>query len=139
MNGTFLVRRDPRFVKGRDGLSPAQRIVIMKRTLDWLERYPRRATHGSLAVDDDGFPVLPHNPQAVCYCYLGRLCVEANIKLEMSPAGDAIIVNPLENWLEPLGVSTDQLIAANDGNRDKNKRFADLRLLIDLTHLEMPS
>lgn len=133
---TDRTRRDPLFVKGRDGLSPAQRIVILERTLAWLEANPHRAITGALAIDKFGAATRPKWGE--CFCFLGRLCVEAEIDLELSPRGDAFIIDPLEQWLEPLGVCTEQFVAANDGSRNRQKRFDELNYLIEMTSVGMP-
>lgn len=116
-----------------------ERIAVMQRTLGWLETHPHNAITGFLAADNLGFPVSPHSEKADCFCFLGRLAVEAAIPLEPGPLGKSFYSGPFEAWLAPLGLTTGTIIAHNDGSRGVQKRFADLRHLIEMTAAGMPS
>lgn len=104
-----------------------EKIATLHRTLDWLEANPDKATRGQLARDAEGDACDPHYPEAVCFCFIGRLVVEADIK---RPSYFGTYSDGVEAWFEPLGATYDLFMIKNDRTMNKEKRFKTLRKMI---------
>lgn len=105
-----------------DQLNNDDRYAIMERTIDWMDENPERAIMGALARTEDGRATDPRDPEATCFCFLGRLCVEANL-----PRTTILNAVALERWLMPLPTTTVALVSINDGCIDIDTRIKELR------------
>lgn len=106
-------------------ITHADRITTLHRTLDWLEANPEKATRGQLARDEDGYACDPHGPEADCFCFIGRLIVEADIRLNETGYGDGVV-----GWFKPTGARYDRFMGENDRIASKELRFQTLRAMI---------
>lgn len=106
-----------------------EKITILHRTLDWLEAHPERAIRGAMAKDAEGDHCLPFDPEATCFCFVGRLSVEADLRGQVS--GDFKL--DVQEWLEPLNVTRGGLQSRNDSYFDQGIRFKALRSYIEQT------
>lgn len=104
-----------------------EKIAIMNRTVDWLEAHPEQAIRGAMAKDISGNHCLPFDEDAVCFCFVGRLAVEAGIHGQ--DTGDFKI--DVEHWLSSLRASRGALQSRNDSNPNHGRRFHSLRSYIE--------
>lgn len=109
----------------------ADRLAVLRRTLDWLEANPDRAIAYDMALDADDRQVNPDDPNAKCFCFAGRLCVEADVKLRRSDNGD-FDLSPLRDWIVPLPTTVGALISCNDSAEDMEQRLVNLREYLDM-------
>lgn len=105
----------------------ASRIDALNRTIDWLEAHPDNAITGHMATNKYGHSVRPHDPEATCFCMLGRLCVEAGIR----PL-DNSLTDAMREWLEPLAARPRDLYHINDGTEDFHERIDALRSYVNM-------
>lgn len=103
-------------------LTKDDRYAIMERAIDWLDENPERAIMGALARTEDGRATDPRDPAATCFCFLGRLCIEADL-----PRQSYQNQYLLEVWLLPLPTTTNKLASINDGCIDIDTRVKELR------------
>lgn len=109
--------------------TPAEKTALLYQTLAWLEAHPDKAIRGALAINAEGEGVRPQNPNAECFCFLGRLCVEAGPEAHLTTNG------ALREWLADLDASPTILSFVNDSYSDTETRFHHLRYMIDnITH-----
>lgn len=95
----------------------ATRIAAGK-AADWLEANRDRHIVGALALDSRGATVAPSNPDAQCFCALGRFAVEAGINLSTVINDEPdVTYDPLNDVLkdEETGASfVTEIYTAND-------------------------
>jgi len=80
-----------------------------RRAADWLEANPANHIARHLALDARGVEVRPTDPNATCFCAIGRLGKE--LELNFEGAND---YKPIED----LGIDYDTIIDANDEDSD---------------------
>jgi hypothetical protein len=75
----------------------------------WLKENPRNHTQGSLAINRDGKRVRPNDPEAKCFCFLGRAAKEMGLA-------------NYPDWerMHEVGLERIELIRLNDGPRRLN-------------------
>lgn len=104
-----------------------EKIAIMNRTVDWLEANPDNAIRGAMAKDKHGNHCSPFDPRATCFCFVGRLALNADVRGQ--DTGDFKI--DIEHWLSSLRASRGDLQSRNDGNPNHGRRFHSLRSYIE--------
>lgn len=107
-------------------LSPAEKIAILRRTADWLEANPEKALRGTLAQNDLRLPRSPLATDATCFCFVGRLIVEAGIR----PDDDLSYRNNITDWLAPFDASVGSFYTRNDSYFKLDDRVRVLRQYI---------
>lgn len=100
-----------------------RRLGIIKRALDWLEKWPMQHIGNKLAATAKGHPVGPRSKSAVCYCALGRIVAEGNIRRR--PNGP----DPYDEFFAPLGVTATQIHLINDHHIARFNKPAAIRNL----------
>lgn len=60
-------------------LSPRLALAVTN-ALTWLRENPDKHIRGSLAVSADGTTCTPNDPSAECFCVLGRISKELDVK-----------------------------------------------------------
>lgn len=76
---------------------------------DWLEGNQERHIKGSAAINAKGFNVDPTDPEAECFCAIGRIGKELNIKFD---DGDYSNFNAA---FEPVDLNAQDFFYTNDG------------------------
>lgn len=106
-------------------LSDTQIAKAVYAAIDWLEAHPDRARSGAMATNKAGKYVHPSEPDAYCFCFIGRVAKEIGV-----PAyyGWESVVS---YHLRHLGLQFHDLLKLNDNTRIKATRFAVLRDYID--------
>lgn len=113
--------------------SPAEKIAILRRTADWLEANPEKALRGSLAQNDKLLARLPSDADATCFCFVGRLVVEAGIGSD----DDLSYRTNVRDWLAPLGSTPGSFYNRNDSHFTLPARLRALRGYIDRLEMDM--
>lgn len=101
----------------------ARRLGIIKRALDWLEKWPMQHIGNKMAATAKGKVVGPHSKAAICYCALGRIVAEGNIRRR--PNGP----DPFVEFFGPLGVSPAEITHINDHHVQRFNKPAAIRNL----------
>lgn len=97
--------------------------VAIARALIWLRENPEKHITGSLAVTKEGLGCAPNDPEAECFCVLGRISHELDTDNYPIYASDEIAAQfravGLSDNHEVYNVN-DQPIRDNDGRRLKS-------------------
>lgn len=108
------------------------KLKIVEKAINWLEAHPDKHIAGSLAETADGYNIDPTDPDADCFCILGRIAKEADIHTD---AGQ--LYAALDVFLEPLWLDTEGVYEVNDrlideDNETKPPVIAELRELFKI-------
>lgn len=106
-------------------MTPLEKIRTLYQTLHWLETNPDKSIEGAMARDADGNRCRPQNPNAVCFCFAGRLVRDLWSDEKLSTNSS------LENWLASIGASASGLTNINDSYATPEYRIPALRAYID--------
>lgn len=105
----------------------AEKIETVYRTLAWMEANPDKTITGTLATDAEGKKCRPYKPEATCFCFLGRLVVEAG-------PDERLTTNPaLHRWFRELYMSPRVVSHLNDLHARPKDRVKNLRAFFDRT------
>jgi hypothetical protein len=112
-------------------------IAALKATLTFFTEHPEAKCNGELATTVEGYPTSPFEPNATCFCAIGRFAVEYGQLPEDRPTYDDDLRGYDPGWSEffdafgddsdnaPVLVSAREVFGAND-----NTKRGDVSLLI---------
>lgn len=93
-------------------------------TLDWFDEHPERSITNRMALTGDGVPCDPFDLNAHCFCFAGRLAVEADIRQPH------LLGHEIGMWLATISGSFYIMTRLNDST-DLEDRFIRLRHYVD--------
>lgn len=102
-----------------------EKIEVVYRTLDWMDANPAKTTTGAPARDAHGKQCRPYREEAKCFCFLGRLIVEAGPDEGLTTNG------ALNRWFHDLHMSPRVVAYLNDKYSSARHRLPALRQFFD--------
>lgn len=108
-------------------VSLSDKLAILYRTIDWMDAHPDNLLMGMAAENDLHEPVPPRSSEATCFCFIGRLCVEADLGHHNTWDPKAYV----NNWLQPFDVRASTFVLLNDTISEVPERLHALRRVIN--------
>lgn len=99
----------------------SEKIVVIERTLDWMDAHPEKTITGTLARCVSDGRCRPQHERADSFCFLGRLIVEAG------PEEKLTTNTALERWFEDFYVRPGLISYVNDQFKDPAERLPYIR------------
>lgn len=98
-------------------------------SVTYLINHPEAQLHRHLAVNAAGFPVMPHDPRATCWCALGRAACDLTAEHAIWPDTFQDVYDTMRVVLSRVGLSPRTFTSLNDIRQDTDARTGNLKQL----------